>query len=296
MIRKAAFVFRLAGQDLRGNLGVHLVAVAIITAAFLTLGLFALTAVNLRTLAEHWQEKIQVIVYLDEGLEEADLTVFEAWLKDREEVSAVEFVSKDRALSDFREMLGDDDELLEGLEENPLPASFIVSLEAGSRGLESVKGFSSAAAKWPAVEEVDYGGKLLEGFDTASSIAQAAVLLVGGLIMVAVIFIISNTVRLTMYSRSEEIGIMKLVGASGLLIRMPFILEGMLQGVAAAVFGALLLYALYRIGLVGVNWPGVLSGFKPVFLSSDALWMLVLGGGALGAAGSISKVRDFTRA
>lgn len=295
MIRKAWFVIRLAAQDLRGNAGIHLVAGGIITAAFITLGLFLLLSTNLSALSRHWEEKIQICVYLTDQLADEDRKAMFQRLESLPEVKAVDYVSKDQALDEFREMLGDDADLLEGLDHNPLPASFILSLEPMARGVDQVKALAKNVSAWPGVGEVDYGGRLLEGFASASGIIQGAALMLGGLILVAVVFIISNTIRLTMYSRSEEIGIMRLVGASNLLIRLPFVIEGMVQGFAAAIMGAALLWAFYLAALKGAAWPGIFGGFAPVFLSGSALWALLLGGAALGAAGSVSRVRDFLK-
>jgi len=295
MIRKALFMVKLAGQDLKGNLAVHAVAGAIISASFLTVGVFIIIAANLRALKNHWEEKIQVCVYLSDHITPGEREGMSARLESLPGVNGVEYVDKDRALSEFKLMLGDDQALLDDLDENPLPASFTLSLHPEARGYDDVKRLSAELSAWAGTEEVDYGGSWIESFATAARIVQVAVFLLGGLIVVAVVFIISNTIRLTMYSRKEEIGIMKLVGASNLLIRMPFVLEGMVQGTAASIIGVFLLWALFRLGLSGLSWPGVLSGFSPVFISNTALVSLIAGGAVLGAAGSLSRVSDFLR-
>lgn len=285
----------LAGQDLKGNAGVHLVSGAIISAAFLTLGIFILVGTNLRLLTRHWEEKIQVCIYLADDLEPGDHGKIKSKLENMTEISKVEYVSKKQALSDFKAMLGDNAGLLEGLDENPLPASFIVGLSPEARKLENLKVLSTKLSAWPEVAEVDYGGRLIEDFTSAIRVVEAAVIFMGGLILIAVVFIISNTIRLTMYSRRDEIGIMKLVGASDMLIRLPFILEGMVQGGGAALFGVVVLWVMYWVGLQNASWPGVFSGFTPGFLPGSALWALVAGGAFLGAAGSMSRFRDFLR-
>jgi len=296
VIRKAAFVFRLAGQDLKGNLAVNLVAAAIISAAFLTVGIFILIGVNLRALSGHWQEKIRVCVYLQDdagGQAQKDL---KAKLEAAPGVLSVAFTSRDQALADFKTMLGQDADLLDGLDQNPLPASFTLSLKEEARGYEEVKRLAAELSALPGVESVDYGGTWIESFTSAARVVQAAVFLLGALIVIAVVFIISNTIRLTMYSRKEEIGIMKLVGASNLLVRLPFVLEGMVQGTLAAAVGVGLLWALFRLGLAGLAWPGVFAGFNPVFISGPVLAGLVAAGAGLGAAGSMSRFSDFLRA
>jgi len=295
MIRKALFVLRLAGQDIKGNLAVHLVAAAVISAAFLTVGVFILIASNLQVLAEHWEEKIQLCVYLADGITEGEPKDLRSKLEALSGVTMVEYVSKEQALADFKVMLGPDADLIRGLDGNPLPASFTLRLAPEARTYEAVKKLAAELAAWPGVEEVDYGGTWIESFASAAGFIKAAVFLVGALIVAAVVFIISNTIRLTMYSRKEEIGIMKLVGASNILIRLPFVLEGMIQGGLASSIGVLLLYTLFRLGVHGLSLPGVFSGFTPVFISAGALLAMIGGGAALGAAGSMSRFSDFLR-
>jgi cell division transport system permease protein len=295
VIRKAAFVLRLAGQDLKGNLAVNAVAAAIIAAAFLTVGVFILVGVNLRALSGHWQEKIRVSVYLKDGMSRQEQNDLEARLKSTPGVLAVAFTSRDQALAEFKTMLGPEADLLDGLDENPLPASFTLSLKPEARGYDQVKSLASGLSALPGIESVDYGGNWIESLASAARLVQAAVFLLGALIIIAIVFIISNTIRLTMYSRKDEIGIMKLVGASNLLVRLPFVLEGMIQGTLAAAAGVVLLWALFRLGLSGLSWPGVFAGFNPVFISGHALAGLIVAGAVIGAAGSMSRFSDFLR-
>jgi len=295
MPRKALFILRLAGQDIRGNIGVHLVGAAIIAAAFLTLGLFLLLAANLQKLARHWEEKIQLCVYVKDEVDDAGRQALAKRLAALPEVADVSFTSREQALLDFKLMLGKDSGLLEGLDDNPLPASFTLKLKPAAREVEGIRMLSAQVQAWPGVAEVDFGEPLLESWKSGLGLARGAALLVGGLIVLAVVFIISNTIRLTMYSRREEIGIMRLVGASNLLIRLPFILEGMAQGGAAALLGAGALWLLYYAGLHGLHWPGILAGFTPVFLDRDTVLYLFAAGVALGAAGSLSRLREFLK-
>ncbi|MFO8056037.1 MAG: permease-like cell division protein FtsX [bacterium] len=295
MLRKAGTVFRLAFQDLKANLMVHAVAATVISAAFLTVGLFVLTAANLDALTRYWEKKIQVSAYLEDSVNKDKKQELSSRLYSLAGVESVEYVSKQQAMSDFKKMLGEDADLLEGIEGNPLPASFLIRLTYEARDVERVRRFSREIESWEGVSEVDYGGSWLDSFSSAMSVARAAVLVLGALIVVAVVFIISNTIRLTMYSRKEEIGIMKLVGASNLLIRLPFVLEGILQGLVTSALGVGALWILYLVALKSATWPGVFAGFSPVFISGTALLAIVAGGALLGAMGSLSRVSDFLR-
>lgn len=295
MWRQTAFIFRLAGQDLRGNAAIHAVAAAIISAAFLAVGVFLLIAVNLRALAAHWEKTIQVCIYLQDEATSAQKDQLLTRVRALPGVTGVSYLSREQALAEFKAALGRDQDLLTGLDENPLPASLIVSLSSPARHAEKVAAMAREVSAWPGVEEVDYGGSWLNNFSRAIQMVEAGVLVLGVLLLVAVVFIISNTIRLAMYSRQEEIGIMKLVGAGNLLIRLPFLLEGMVQGLTAAGLGALSLWLLFWLGLSGVSWPGIFAGFSPVFLSASLLGYLIGGGAVLGAAGSMARFSEFLR-
>ncbi len=294
-MRKAGTVFRMAFQDLKANIAVHAVAAAVISAAFLTVGLFVLTAANLDALTQYWEKKIQVCAYLDDAVDDEQRQNLMSGLYSMSGVKSVEYVNKEEALQDFKKMLGKDAVLLEGLEENPLPASFLIDLSYEARHVDRVRKLSREIGSWQGIAEVDYGGGWIDSFSSAINIARGAVFILGILIIVAVVFIISNTIRLTMYSRKEEIGIMKLVGASNILIRLPFVLEGILQGLVTSAAGVIALWLLYLVALKGASWPGVFSGFSPVFISGTALVSIVAGGALLGAMGSLSRVSDFLK-
>lgn len=302
MIQKAMLALRLAGQDLRGNAGVHAVAVGVIAAAFLAAGLFVMLAANLQALAGHWEEKVRIVVYLadhegapEEKRAEAKPELIGPRLRALPGVDSAEYLGRDEALAEFRKALGPDAALLDGLEGNPLPSSFTLALEPGSREVGRVEDMAAEISSWPGVGEVDYGGDWLRTMGNVLAFVRAAIYLAGALIAVASVFIISNTVRLAMYSRREEIGIMKLVGADNLLIRAPFVIEGMLQGALAAVLGVALLYALHGALVPGLDWSGVLEGFTPVFVPARVAVLMVAGGAALGAAASMGRFSSFLK-
>lgn len=295
MLRKIGLIFRLAGQDLRANAAIHLVATAIISVAFLAAGIFLLVAVNLRALTRQWEKKIQMTVYLQKELSPAERQAMLADLKARPEVAAVEYVSKEQAWTEFRAALGPDADLLSGLAENPLPPSLVIHLAAPARELSQVQILAAELISWPAVEEVDFGEAWLSAFSSALRLLEVGMIALGGLIALAVIFIISNTIRLTIYSRKDEIGIMKLVGADNLLLRLPFVLEGIAQGLLAAAGGAIGLRVLFWAALRGWSATGLFAGFSPVFLPFSLICAIIFAGAVFGAAGSMTRFSTFLR-
>jgi len=284
------FSLRLAGQNLRSNLALHAVSVAIISLAFLILGVFLLVATNLGKVIEHWGESIQISAYLKDNLDPGQRESLYRQLMTFKEIKSAEFVSKEQALRRFKSMLRGEADLLEGLPENPLPASFEIHLAPGFRSLEQVEAVAAKAAKFPQIKEVEYGREWLKNFTSLLHLVKLAGSVVGVLIFAAALFIISNTIKLTVYSRRDEIGIMKLVGASDFSIRIPFLVEGIAAGTVAAGIAIFLLWLLFLLLIRQLGLPDFVS-FLPASFSVG----LLLAGAGLGIFGSSVSFSEFLR-
>jgi cell division transport system permease protein len=285
-----SFPLRLAGQNLKSNLALHAVSVAIIALAFLILGLFLLVVTNLGVVVARWGESIQVSAYLKDHLDAGQREALYRRIVGMEEVESAEYVSKEKALSRFRSMLKGQADLLEGLGENPLPASFEIHLASGFRSLEQVEAVAGKLAQLKNVSEVEYGRDWLKNFTAMLRLVKLVGSIVGVLIFSAALFIISNTIKLTVYSRREEIGIMKLVGASDFSIRLPFLIEGVAAGTVASAIALLLLWLLYLVLVHQLGLPDFVC-----FLPASFCLSLVVAGAGLGIFGSSVSFSEFLR-
>ena len=186
-------------------------------------------------------------------------------------------------MAEFREELGDERSILEVLETNPLPASFRVTLKNEYRKKEAIERFAGAMRGSPAVEEVSYGKEFIEQFSTVSRGFLYVDLVLGFIVVLSSIFIISNTVRLTILSRQKSIEVLKLVGATNRFITMPFVIEGAFQAGVASLVSLGLLFGIYALT------KGLLPDL--VFLRPGKVALYVVTCILLGSIGSLASLR-----
>jgi cell division transport system permease protein len=205
----------------------------------------------------------------------------------------VEFISKDEAMRELREGLGAQSKLLNGLTENPLPASFeVVFKDARTSGADPEK-IKERLEKTEGVEEVQYTEQWLERFRGLMLILKVSGYIIGGLLCVAVLFIVTNTIKLTIYSRRDEIEITKLVGGTDWFIKIPFLIEGAIQGIFSGLIALLILFLVYALfSLKSVQVLGLFV-LDIVFLSGGYVIFIMALGLVLGVLGSLIALGRF---
>jgi len=290
------FAFRLYAQNFRANRNLNFLSIGIIAFAFVILGLFLLVAKNLDSVAEKWGEQIQVVIFLKRDIGEKEKKDLEKNLKGRQEVKGLNYVSSEDAYQRLKKMLQDRSAVLDGLERNPLPASFEIQLDKKYRNLASIQRFAEEVKKNPGVDEVFYGQKWLKNFLALVRIFRILVFAIGGLIFLASGFIIYNTVKLTVYSRREEIGIMKLVGATDGFLRIPFLLEGVTQAVSASLIAIFLLWLTWLLFKNFLQVPFQLFSQAGISFLDPGQMLLLIGSAAmLGILGSMVSFQEFLK-
>ncbi len=293
-LRRLFYAFSLAWDNIRANLGINAIAIGIISLAMLIFSAFLLAALNLTQMVERWGDKIQVSVYLQDGLTQDGLADLRTRLSEIPEIANLEYISQDQALELFGEMLEGRADILEGLDRNPLPASFELKLDEQSRDIQTVEALAKRISRMESVKDVEYGREWLGNFMAAIRAFELVGSVVGLLVLAAAVFIISNTIKITIYSRRDEIGIMKLVGSTDLYIRLPFMLEGMLQGLMASCLAVLLLWIVFHIVVPFIALPGMAAGSAElVFLTPGLILAIIAGGAGLGLLGSSVSFSEF---
>lgn len=297
-MRWLVYLFREAWANLRVNHTTTVVAIVTTAFTLTCVGIFLLSYVNLRQAADWLQEDIKVIVYLDDRLSRDAVQEIEKTLKADRMVGGLQFISKDQALGEFRAQFPSDSHLLEGLGDNPLPASFVVTPAPNYRSLESVNRWAERVKTIAGVEKVDYNQEWIDALAGLIRYIELAAISVGVILSMAAITIIGNTIRLALFARREEIEILRLIGATRSFIRIPYVIEGAVLGVcgSALSLGILKLgFEFFRqqIGSVG-RFSGIesLMAFLPI--SSCAAFVAV--GMVLGVAGSMVSLRRFGEA
>lgn len=284
-----------AWTNIRQNMFVNVVTVGTITLALLIVSLFLLVFVNLENAAENWSERVQVTVYFDRDLTAEEQSQFRSKISALPETSKVGYVSRDEALKRFKSRLRGQETLLEGVRPEVLPTSFEISLKRAHRDTQNVESFVTSLKRIPGITEVQYGEEWVRRFNSFLNFMRLLGALLGGFLVLAVVFIVSNTIKLTIYARRDEIEVMSLVGATSFFIKAPFLLEGLMQGLAGAVIAVGLLLGMYAGFL---HNAGSFLTFNPVssglgFLPLEYIGGIVIAGAILGFIGSLTSLKRF---
>ncbi|MDA8100205.1 MAG: permease-like cell division protein FtsX [Nitrospiraceae bacterium] len=279
-------------RGLRANGLVNLLAVGTISMAMLIVGFFLLVFLNLQSAVHAVGERLAVSVYLKEGVTPQERDFLAGRLKTEPGVRRVTFVPRDEALATLRKELKGQEALLEGLGENPLPDAYELSVDENLSDPARMDALARRVEKYFGVEEVSYGKESVEVLNKLLRLVTYGGMTLAVLLGVSVIFIISNSVRLALYSRRQEIELMQWIGATRGFITGPFLAEGMIvsaggTAIALAVLAALF-HALPREAVLFLSGPGGLS-FLPVWVIA----YLVGGGAVLGLLGGFFSVNKF---
>lgn len=271
--------------------------------SLLLLGAFMLLAMNMNYMADQFESKIQISVYLQTDVPEEKITEMKNKIGNLDDVSNVTFVTKEEGLADLKERMGEENrEVLEGYENdnNPLPDSFLVdvfdprTIAVTAKQIEALNQGDESEPIW----KVNYGqGTVEKVFKITNAVRNVGFVVVIGLAITAV-FLISNTIRMTIVARRREIGIMKMVGATNSFIRWPFFIEGALIGM----FSSVLTTAIVWLGYVKLY--DMVRMELSLFMVSmkapqDAMYitaLILLGLGTLiGIWGSVISVRKYLK-
>ena len=263
------------------------ISIVIMGLSLLILVVFLLITLNVQAVIDKAGEELRIYVYLKDGTGEEAARSIQMQLLRLEGVEEVVFVSREEALTSFRQSLGDNQDMLGALESNPLPDAYRVKIKPEYIRTEFMEGMRARVEKWTNVEEVRYGEKWLERGEKLVRGFYFTDLAIGIIIFFSVVFVIVNTVRLTVLSRQKTIEVAKLVGATNAYIRIPFLIEGALQGAVASLLAVGLLAVIHA--LAKRYLPGLL------FLRGEAVGGFVVICAVLGAVGSYGAMRRFLK-
>jgi len=283
---------RTALRGLRTSPVTSAVAVVTIAVSLVLVGTFALLSGNMRDLLDRFGDDLRVTAWLAQELPEPEQRALADRARALPGVAHVDLVTKDEALRRFREGVGRGGALLEGLEENPLPASLEVAVRRSGPGRDGVEDVTAALAALPGISDVESGAEWVQGYLRAESLVRGLGLGLGTILVLATVLIVANTIRLAVLARRDELEILSLVGASRAFLTTPFLLEGALQGAAGGVLALTALYALFQLVLPGfaLGMELVLGGVEPRFLTAGEGLGLLGGGALLGLFGSAAAV------
>jgi cell division transport system permease protein len=281
-----------ARRNFLDDWSLHTLAVASLVVAFLCLGVTLLAVSNLDRIAARWGNTHHLSLYLKDSTEKADISQLQLVLESLPEVTEVEYLSPTAAQKRFLEQTDDTSDFA-SLPTDVFPASLEITLGRGVRKAR-LKEITGRLEQLAPVEEVEtYQG----WFDQLASLLRASqwsATILAFLVAICVIAVIGNTVRMAIAHRSDEIEVLKLCGATDSFVRMPFVIEGAIQGSVAALFSIVLLLIVYAIGRGQVAYVfTTLTGVPITFFNPLIAVAVVIGGGAAGALGSVLSLRRY---
>lgn len=292
-LRIWSYYLKHAWANIVANRLIHIISIGTIGISLLLFASFLLLFLNLNTWIMDWGQSLSMSVYLKDGVDDEKREKIESLLRNLPGAELKGFISKEKAMMDLRKRLGAHSGLLDGLKENPLPASFEILFRDLNVHRMSPKKIKAEIEKIEGVDEVHYSEEALERFEGLMVVLKVAGFIIGGFLCLAVLFITTNTIKLTIYSRREEIEISKLVGASDWFVKIPFLMEGAIQGVIGGFIALSILFVLYlSFSLKSVQVMG-LPVLDIVFLPMEYLVFILLLGLALGLIGSFIAVGRF---
>lgn len=291
------YFIREAIVNISRNKLLNMTTVAMIAVSLTIFGIFLLIYVNLNSIVRHWSDSVQIIAYLNEEPLADEQARIDARIREIPYVDTVTFVSQNDALEGLKQQLNGHEDLLEGLETNPLPASYKIRLTPRYQNLDSVQTVVESLQYIPNFNDIQYGQKWLENLTTVINMLKFLGVFLGGFLFLTVIFIISNTIKLTLYAREEELNIMKYIGATESFIKGPFLAEGIIRGFLGAVCSLIVLYLVYALFTTIIHYSSAsLFQFSSIdFLSRSVIIGLTCLGSFLGWCGSLLTLHKFLK-
>ncbi len=224
-----------------------ILSILTLTFTLFLLGLFFLFHVNLNQVIVEMDKRVQLVIYLRDDVSRDEVEKIRIDLFRREEVKSARYVSKEDALNRFREELGEESFLLEGLSVNPLPASIEVDFKEGYIDDEIIRSLARVTEDHESVESVDFGGMWLGKLQLIRTLITIVGSVGGAVLLAVAIVIIGSAIRMTVFSRKTELLVMKIVGSADWTIEGPFLIEGLIKGAVGGAVAAALSYGVYYL-------------------------------------------------
>jgi len=293
-MKTLAYTIKQAFIQFGRNRSMSVISIFAITCMMLILSLFFILFININAAAETIKgdyDSIEIFL-LDETTQD-DANVMIADLKQQEGVEDAFYKTKEEAMAEFRARWGDNGYLLDSLEDNPLPNSVVIKIA----DLEKADAIAEHAATYEGIEDVKYYKSTVDKLLKATDFIKISALVMMLFLIIVSIVVVSNTIKLTVFNRADEISIMKYVGATNWFIRGPFLVEGILIGIISAVISLAITYLVYDqiVDIISDQVYQMLSmPMVPVgFLIFNFAWIFLALGVSIGSCGSIISMRKF---
>lgn len=256
-------------------------ALGVVTIAFslFAFGLFGLVAINIRKALDQVEERVEVRAFVSDSTDIESVAAAMKDIGDFPEVARVDYVSQEKALERARKEMG---EFADVFEAGVLPASIEVHLRPGMRSPAIVKSVADRMKAYQFIDDVRYGEEWVDKLYRMRTIATVAGIALGVAFAAVAVIIIGATIRMTVLARAKEISIMRLVGATDMFIRLPFLIDGLVKGVLGGLLALVFVWVANRV----VNEYFI----ETIFFDRQMIFFGVLGGAMMGVLGSLVSV------
>ena len=292
-LRTGEYFIQEVFRSLRRNNWMSFDSVGTVTVSLFVLGVFLLLVMNMNRLASMLESEVQISVYLEDGIKAEARRDLQQDIVNMQGIETVKFVSREEAKQRLSERLGDQKYLLDALgDKNPLPDSFEVTVIHP----DMVETAANAIARMDGVESAKYGQDVVRHLFDITRLIRIFGLVLMLLLAGATLFIISNTIRLTVFARRKEIAIMKYVGATDWFIRWPFLMEGMVLGFIGGLLAAVALRSFYAAMAAKIYSTLAFFPLLPQYpFMNYVTAVILLSGMVIGAIGSTISLKRFLK-
>ena len=288
--------FKRAVEDFRNNRLLNIITLLTISLSILIVSAFILFFINTNEIMNFWKKGVRVMAYLKPDLADSSLTDLTRRIQSISGVETVRFISKKEAFNQLKAQMKRQASLLDNLGENPLPDAFEIRMNVATQTWDKVEFLAAEIEALDEVEEVEYGQRWLGRYTHIFDLFKLTGYAMCGIFFMAAVFIVANTIRLVIYSRRDEIEIMRLVGAAERFIKIPFYFQGLLQGALGAGIGLAILFFAY-LAIVSNIDQGWFSGlFQIRFLSPLMSGAIILLSMLVGWFGSYLSLKQYLKA
>lgn len=292
-IRTIEYFIRAAFSSLRRNGLMSIASMTTVALSLLILGMFLVMVLNLNNMASVLESQVQISVYLEDELTDSEIRALGDRIAKTPGVQQATFIGKDEALARFKERLGEQQSILNTLgDTNPLPNAYEIKAD----NPDNVREIARQVSQYDGVENAKFSQNVVDQLFSLTHMIRIIGIALIVFLALAALFIISNTIRITVFARRKEIGIMKYVGATDWFIRWPFLIEGIILGFCGSLIAVILLFQAYSTLTQRVYET---LAFLPIipkypFLQIISL-ILVLAGMLIGATGSTISLKRFLK-
>jgi cell division transport system permease protein len=284
--------FRRAIEDFHNNRLLNIVTLLTISLSILIVSAFILFFINTSEIMNFWKKGLRVMAYLKPDVSGKELSSLKQQIQAMDGVESLRFISKEEALKQLKAQMQRQASLFDDLDKNPLPDAFEIRISKANQSWKKVESLAAQIESLDAVEEVEYGQKWFGHFSELFKLFTLTGYAMCTIFVMAAVFIMANTIRLVIYSRRDEIEIMRLVGAAERFIKIPFYIQGLLQGALGAGIGLITLFVVFWLVVSNIK-RGFFSGlFNIQFLSpeiSGAIFFISILAGWMGSYISLKQ-------